>query len=86
MASKYKFNPEGATWWKGGYCVRNGVRREHRYITDGNGRKFESCPYTDGWYVLADPRTSDDKPYRRNVLPNDSALLTAFCLENEEQK
>ncbi len=52
--AKRDFYPTGATCWQGGSCTRRGITRRHRYVTGGDGRKFESCPYTDDWYALGD--------------------------------
>jgi hypothetical protein len=51
--AKRDFYPTGATCWQGGSCTRRGITRRHRYVTGGDGRKFESCPYTDDWYDSA---------------------------------
>lgn len=52
--AKRDFYPTGATCWQGGSCTRRGITRRHRYVAGGDGRKFESCPYTDDWYALGD--------------------------------
>lgn len=86
MASKFAFKPEGARWWRGGWSEYREVRRYYRYITDGNGRKFESDGFTDDWYVHGDALDSDGKPYRYAVKGKKAAELTQFCSDNEPDR
>lgn len=80
--AKRDFNPVGATCWQGGSCTHRGVTRRHRYITDGNGRKFESCSYTEDWYALGDTMDSYGKPYRYRVTGEKATVLTQFSIDN----
>ncbi len=42
--AKRDFYPTGATCWQGGSCTRRGITRRHRYVTGGDGRKFDRAP------------------------------------------
>nr|UHA80156.1 hypothetical protein pKpn33002_00019 [Klebsiella pneumoniae] len=75
--AKRDFYPTGATCWQGGSCTRRGITRRHRYVTGGDGRKFESCPYTDDWYALGD--TIDT--FEIHTGGNDSNLLIVFYVQ-----
>lgn len=80
--AKRDFNPAGATCWQGGSCTHRGVTRRHRYITGGDGRKFESCSYTDDWYALGDTIDSVGKPYRYRITGEKAKVLTQFCIDH----
>ncbi len=84
--AKRDFNPTGATCWQGGSCTRRGITRRHRYITGGDGRKFESCPYTDDWYALGDTIDTFGNPYRYRITGEQARVLTQFCIDNLEQE
>lgn len=80
--AKRDFIPAGATCWQGGCCTHRGITRRHRYVTGGDGRKFESCSYTDDWYVLGDTIDSFGKPYRYRITGEKATALTQFCIDN----
>ncbi|HBY6861688.1 hypothetical protein EA160_15665 [Klebsiella pneumoniae] len=84
--AKRDFYPTGATCWQGGSCTRRGITRRHRYITGGDGRKFESCPYTDDWYALGDTFDTFGNPYRYRITGEQARVLTQFCKDNLEQE
>lgn len=75
---KRDFKPEGATCWQGGSCTHRGVTRRNRYVTGGDGRKFESCPYSDDWYALGDTLDSVGQPYRYRVTGDKATEITQF--------
>lgn len=76
--AKRDFYPTGATCWQGGSCTRRGITRRHRYVTGGDGRKFESCPYTDDWYALGDTIDTFGNPYRYRITGEKARVLTQF--------
>ncbi len=79
--AKHKFIREGATCWQGGHSTRKGVTRRNRYVTGGNGRKFESDLFSDDWFALGDAANSDGKPYRYRVSRTEADSLTQFCVD-----
>ena len=84
--AKRDFYPTGATCWQGGSCTRRGITRRHRYVTGGDGRKFESCPYTDDWYALGDTIDTFGNPYRYRITGEKARVLTQFCIDNLKQE
>lgn len=80
--AKRDFYPTGATCWQGGSCTRRGITRRHRYVTGGDGRKFESCPYTDDWYALGDAIDTFGNPYRYRITGEKARVITQFCIDN----
>lgn len=74
--AKRDFYPTGATCWQGGSCTRRGITHRHRYVTGGDGRKFESCPYTDDWYALGDTIDTFGNPYRYRITGEKARVLT----------
>nr|QTX13787.1 hypothetical protein [Klebsiella pneumoniae] len=67
---------------RAGVAHAGGITRRHRYVTGGDGRKFESCPYTDDWYALGDTIDTFGNPYRYRITGEKARVLTQFCIDN----